>query len=106
MLLVSFYIITDIMNIQQDDNAQKGKFFIEENGEEAASMHYVYAGDQKFIIDHTVVSPQHEGKGLGKELLKATVAYAREKKMKIIPLCPFAKAMMQKNRAEYADVLA
>lgn len=106
MLLVSFYIITDIMDIQQDNNSKKGKFYIEENGEEIASMHYVYAEDKKFIIDHTVVSPQHEGKGLGKELLKATVAYARDKKMKIIPLCPFAKAMMQKNKAEYVDVLA
>jgi predicted GNAT family acetyltransferase len=93
------------MEIKQHDHESKGRFFIEFEGREIASMHYVYAGSTQLIIDHTEVSVDYEGRGLGKQLVNAGVIFARERSIHIIPLCPFAKGVFDKIEA-YRDVLA
>lgn len=92
------------MEVKHENNSKNGTFFIEENAERIAFMTYVFAGNDKFIIDHTVVNPNHEGKGLGKQLVKAAVDFAREKGLKILPLCPYAKKVFEKV-TDYQDVL-
>ncbi len=67
-------------------------------------MTYVWAGEQKMIIDHTEVDPSLKGKGVGKQLVNAAVEKARAGNFKIVPLCPFAKAVLEKSE-EYADVI-
>ena len=68
-------------------------------------MTYIWAGEDKFIIDHTEVDPAYNGKGLAKQLVYAGVDYARKNSKKVIPLCPYAKATIEKN-TELQDVLA
>lgn len=92
------------MEIQQINNARRGYFEAVEDGKEAGKMTYTWAGDSKFIIDHTEVSEEFNGKGVGKKLLMATVDYARANNLKIIPLCPFAKSVFDKSE-EIRDVL-
>ena len=91
------------MEIQQQEDGRKGKFFIEEEGKILAEMTYVWAGD-RIIIDHTEVSEQLKGKSAGKLMLTKAVSFAREKGIKILPLCPFAKSVFDKT-PEYSDVL-
>lgn len=92
------------MEILQKDDGKKGKFYILLDGEEIAKMEYVYAGPGKYIIEHTEVNEAHEGKGLGKQLVAAGVEYARANKLKVLPLCPYAKAIFSRV-SEYSDVL-
>ncbi|WP_294818279.1 GNAT family N-acetyltransferase [uncultured Flavobacterium sp.] len=91
------------MEIQHTDDGKKGQFMAVEGDAEAGLMTYVWAGEDKFIIEHTVGNP--EFKGVGMKLLEKAVAFAREKNIKIIPLCPFAKKMFEKKE-EIRDVLA
>lgn len=91
------------MEVQREGDDKKARFFIEEDRQRVAVMEYVYAGDDKFIIEHTLVNEEYEGKGLGKLLVQAAVDYARNNKMKIIPLCPYTHAMF-KRKPEYTDV--
>jgi uncharacterized protein len=91
------------MEIQHIDDGKKGHFKAVEEGQEAGVMTYVWAGPDKFIIDHTVGNPQF--KGVGMKMLDKAVAFAREKNLKIIPLCPFAKKMFDRH-AHLHDVLA
>lgn len=93
------------MLIQNTESDTKGSFFIVENGLRIGEMTYVHAGPGKIIIDHTEVHSSQEGKGIGKKLLAATVEYARTNKLKIVPLCPYAKRVMEKTPAEYVDVM-
>lgn len=92
------------MNIQQEDNGKKGSFYIELDGERVGEMTYTWAGEGMFIIDHTEVSDKLKGQGAGKKLLEAAVLFARKLRVKILPLCPFAKSVFDKT-PEYADVL-
>lgn len=92
------------MEIQQFDRESKGFFKATEDGKEAGRMTYSWAGTDRFIIDHTEVNPEFSGKGVGQKMVEAAVAYARENNLKIIPLCPFAKAQFNRH-ADWKDVL-
>ena len=92
------------MEIKTEDNGKKGAFFIEEKGERLAEMTFVWTGDGNFIVDHTEVSKTLEGKGVGKQLVRRAVAMAREKNIKLIPLCPFTKSVIERT-PDFQDVL-
>ncbi len=92
------------MEILQKDDGKKGMFYIEVDDKIEAKMTYVWAGADRFIIDHTEVNDSHRGKSAGKQMVAQAVAFAREKGIKIVPLCPFAKSVFDKVK-EYQDVL-
>ncbi len=94
-----------MVEIKHTNNESKGIFELYYDGRKAGLMTYSWAGDDKFIIDHTEVDEAYGGKGLGKDLVKAGVEYAREKNVKVIPLCPFAKKVIAKT-PEFQDVLS
>lgn len=92
------------MEIKRTENGHKGQFTAYLDGEQAGLMTYTWAGNSKFIIDHTEADPKFSGKGVGKNLVVAGVAYARERNVKIVPLCPFAKKVIERN-SDLQDVL-
>lgn len=85
------------MDVFQEDNGIKGKFYILENNVEEALMTYTWVGSDRFIIDHTEVSDQLKGKNAGKQMVMKAVEFARDKSVKIIPLCPFANSVFKKD---------
>lgn len=91
------------MEIKHSDNGSKGSFRAFENGTEAGIISYTWHDENTFIIEHTIGKP--EFKGVGTILLNATVDFARQKGVKIIPVCSFAKKMFER-RPEINDVLA
>ncbi|MBU4537680.1 MAG: N-acetyltransferase [Weeksellaceae bacterium] len=91
--------------IRQSNNEKKGVFEIYYDGKKAGTMTYTWAGEDKFIIDHTEVDEAYNRKGLAKQLVYAGVDYAKKNNKKVIPLCPYAKATIAKNK-ELQDVLA
>ncbi len=93
------------MNIERIEHGSKGAFIIKENNQRVAEMTYSVAGANLIIIDHTEVSDSLRGTGAGKQLVTAAVNYAREKKIKIIPLCPYAKSVFDRT-PEFSDVLS
>jgi hypothetical protein len=89
--------------VQHQETESKGSFYYEPEAKRLAEMTYSKAGTQMIIIDHTEVDESLTGKGVGLELLKYAIDFVRERKIKILPLCPFAKAMLQKH-PEWKDV--
>jgi hypothetical protein len=92
------------MQVENEYNDKKGEFYILENNKKIALLEYVFAGPNKFIIEHTEVAVNQEGKGLGKMLVKAAVEFAKDNNYKIVPLCSYAKSVFDKT-PEYAAVL-
>ena len=92
------------MEIQHKDNNKTGVFFIEENGEKLAELVYSWNGNDRIIIEHTEVNDVLRGKNIGKTLVATLVEFAREKGVKIVPVCLFVKNVLDKNK-EYQDVL-
>lgn len=92
------------MEITLKEKENKGFAIARENSGKAGAMTYSITSKELIIIDHTEVAPEFKGQGVGKKLLYTIVAMARKKGIKIMPLCPFANAMFQKNE-DIQDVL-
>ena len=88
---------------KREDGQNGGRYITVINGDEA-EMTYSRAGSTRIIIDHTGVPDSMRGMGVGKKLVEAAVMDARAEGFKIIPLCPFANATLEKH-AEWQDVV-
>lgn len=89
--------------ILHEEHRNKGAFIARAHGERAGEMTYSRMNEQTVIVDHTGVFDGYEGTGLGKQLVAHGVAWARENGQKIMPLCPFARALFERT-PEYEDV--
>ncbi len=90
-----------MIKVKQLDN----RFEISYNDEHAGLMEYRWKNPNTFEITHTEVDAKFAGKNLGKELVKSAVEFAQKDKKKIIPLCSFAKKVIDRT-SEFQDVLA
>ena len=85
------------------DNAEIHRFEIDlGDGSFAVAEYKLLAG--KIIFTHTEVPPAHEGRGIGSLLVRTALASARERGLKVIPICPFFAAYIKKH-AEEQDLL-
>lgn len=80
--------------------SRPGAFYLEENEKTVAQITYTPQGSGVISIDHTYVSPGLRGQGIGDDLVRRVVAYAREHDLKIIPSCPYAGHYFDKNMAD------
>ena len=92
------------MQIQRDEHGRKGAFYIEENGEWIAELTYI-KNNGTMIIDHTEVDEKLRGEGVGEDMVRAAVEYARENNLKVNPACPYARKVIESS-ADLKDVLA
>ena len=93
----------NMMQIQRDEHGRKGAFYIDENGEWIAELTYIKTNDT-MTIDHTEVDEKLRGEGVGEDLVKAAVEYARENGLKVKPSCPYARKVIERT-PELQDVL-
>jgi uncharacterized protein len=92
------------MKIEHKKEGNDGLFYAGNDDHHQAEMTYTMPDPQKMIISHTEVSEELRGQHVGYDLVEAAVNYARDKNIKILPLCPFANAVFKKKK-EYHDVL-
>jgi predicted GNAT family acetyltransferase len=91
------------MEIQRDEHGRKGAFFIDEDGEWIAELTY-FKNNGIMTIDHTEIDEKLRGEGIGQDMVKAAVDYARANGLKIKALCPYAKKVIDRT-PEFQDVL-
>jgi uncharacterized protein len=92
------------MEIKLSETGSKGIVYINEGNGNLAEMTWVKGGDGYITVDHTMVDDSLKGQGIGRKLLDRIVVMARERNLKILPLCPFVKATFDKVQ-EIRDVL-
>ncbi len=93
------------MDIQREESGNQGSFFIKEEGKQLALMTYKMAAGNILVILHTEVDESLKGQSVGAKLVNEAANYARENKLRIRPLCTFAKAVLDKKKELYQDVL-
>lgn len=59
--------------------------------------------NNKWVITHTLVDEAYGGRGIAKKLVLAIVDEARKKGIKIIPICSYARKVLEKE--EYRDIV-
>jgi predicted GNAT family acetyltransferase len=92
--------------IQREELGHRGAFYIDREGERLASLTFSAGPDGKLVmLDHTEVSDALRGQGIARKLVEAAVAWARANGVKLVAVCPFARAVFDKV-PELRDVLA
>ncbi|MGP1469113.1 MAG: GNAT family N-acetyltransferase [Hoylesella shahii] len=93
------------MTITHTNNERQGEFVAFEGDERVGYISYEWVDNNCFAILHTVVSPEHKGKGIAKILLDAAADYARKHNKKIKDVCSFVSVQFERND-KYKDVKA
>lgn len=91
--------------ITLEDGPSKGRYVARIDGLPDAEMTFSRANPKLVIVDHTLVPDEMRGMGVGKALVAHIVEDARAKGFKIVPLCPFAKATLERT-PQWHDVVA
>ena len=91
-------------SITEERGETKGRYVARAPDKPDAEMTYSIASPTMIIIDHTGVPDEWRGQGVGKALVQRGVEDARARGVKIVPLCPFAKAQIARN-PDWRDVL-
>jgi len=84
------------------DHPERKRFEAVVEGQTAIAEYNLVQG--AIIFTHTEVPSALEGRGIGKALILAGLALARDRGLKVIPLCPFFAAYM-KSHPETHDIL-
>ena len=95
-------LLPDVRHLQEAD---RGAFVIERDGERLAEMTYAGSAGGTVTVDHTHVSDDLRGQGVAKRLVDASVQWARASGTRIIPTCSYARAVFERH-ADLQDVLA
>jgi predicted GNAT family acetyltransferase len=88
--------------IEVVNNEPAHRFEAELEGETAFAEYNLV--EHGIILPHTVVPEAFEGRGVGGQLAKAALKYARDRGLKVIPLCPFIAGYIGKH-PEHHDLV-
>ena len=80
------------MEILQGNN----KFYVGNEVAPDAEITFQPSGDA-IVIDHTYTDPKLRGQGVAKRLVERAVDYARENNLKVVPLCSYARVVMERD---------
>ncbi len=73
-------------------------------GEPVGELLYRERGENVVAFLHTEVDPNVERRGLGSTLASGALDDARERGLRVVPLCPFVDAYVRRH-PEYADLV-
>jgi uncharacterized protein len=73
-------------------------------GKKIATIDYAQS-NRRLNLLHTEVPVEDQGQGIGSELAKAALEYARAEKLQVVPTCPFIATYI-KDHPEYLEIVA
>ncbi len=77
----------------------------ETDHDEPAYLEYQKRDENVLDLQHTIV-PQHlEGRGIGSDLVRTALEYARSNGIRVVPSCSFVKSWLSRHE-DYGDVVA
>lgn len=84
------------------DNAAEQRFE-RETDHGTALLAYRRDGD-RLLLTHTEVPEAAEGEGIGGSLVRAAFDHARREGLRVVPVCPFVAAWLERN-PDQADIV-
>ncbi len=83
--------------IEVADAPERERYELSVEGEVAGfSAYRTRPGRIEFI--HTEVDERFQGRGLGERLIRFALEDARERGLAVLPVCPFVRAFIERNR--------
>lgn len=93
---------TSFMRGSVHDNVDLDRFELDLEGGTAVA--YYRMTPEVLTITHTEVPPEMRHRGVGSELVRGALEWARARGMKVVPQCPFVSAFINQH-PEYGSLL-
>lgn len=84
-------------------NNEAGNRFEARLGADIAVAEYMRE-ESSIAFTHTFVPEELEGRGIGSLLARTALDFAREERLRVVPLCPFIAAYVRKHQ-EYMPLI-
>jgi predicted GNAT family acetyltransferase len=85
----------DLNKLEVTHNISKSRFETLIEGL-PGKLDYILDG-KNFVITHVGVHPELRGQGVAARIVEASLAYARENELRVIPMCSYAAAYIRRN---------
>ena len=87
------------VTIEREELNGANEFVLRIDGEKFGFLEFTRPEVGVMRIEYVEVSPELRGTGLGQQLVEKAVAFAKETQLKVIPICSYARAVMQRDPA-------
>ena len=92
------------VSIEREELNGVHEFVLRIDGEKCGFLEFSRPDVGMMRIEYVEVSPACRGTGLGRQLVEKAVAFATEAKLRVVPICSYARAVIQRDPALSASL--
>lgn len=87
------------VTIEREELNGAHEFVLRIDGERFGFLAFTRPDAGVMHIDYVEVSSELRGTGLGRQLVEKAVAFAKDAGLKVVPICSYARAVIQRDPA-------
>jgi predicted GNAT family acetyltransferase len=87
------------VTIEREELNGVHEFVLRLDGERFGFLEFTRPDTGVMRIEYVEVDPDLRGTGLGLQLVQKAVAFAQENSLKVVPICSYARAVIQRDPA-------
>lgn len=92
------------VTIEREELNGVHEFVLRLDGERFGFLEFTRPDTGVMRIEYVEVDPDLRGTGLGLQLVQKAVAFAQENKLRVVPICGYARAVIQRDAAMSASL--
>ena|SRR6187431_670211 len=92
------------ITIEREELNGVHQFVMRIDGEKSGFLEFTRPEVGVMRIEYVEVSPELRGSGFGRQLVQKAVAFATESQLRVIPICSYARAVIQRDPALSASL--
>ena len=93
-----------LVSITREELNGVHEFVLRLDGQRRGYLEYSRPDVGIMHIEYVEVTPELRGSGLGRQLVQKAVEFARESNLRVVPICPYARAVIQRDPSMSAQL--
>ena len=85
------------VSIEREELNGVHEFVLRVDGERLGFLEFTRPDAGVMRIEYVEVDPDLRGTGLGRQLVEKAVAFAKDNQLKVVPICSYARAVIQRD---------
>ena len=91
--------MSEKISIEREELNGVHEFVLRVDGERLGYLEFTRPDVGVMRIEYVEVSPQLRGTGLGRQLVAKAIDFAKEAKLRVVPICGYARAVITRDPA-------
>jgi uncharacterized protein len=90
-------MVSKAVTIEREEVDGVHEFVLRIDGDRLGFLEYTRPDAGVMHIDYVEVAPELRGAGFGRQLVEKAVAFARENRLRVVPMCSYARAVITRD---------